>query len=87
MIDNHVAQTFTINETQTFDLLGSTFILGQSELGAIAKAFPIYRSVDGIGYGATLELEEDSVERQIEILGYSIDYEPIDEVNEVTINP
>jgi len=86
-IDNQKTQTFTITETQTFDLLGSTFILGTSELGALAKAFPIYRSVDGVGYGATLELEEDTVEHQMEILGYSIDFERVDEVNEVIINP
>jgi len=86
-IDNQDTQTFTITETQTFDLLGSTFILGTSELGALAKAFPVYRSVDGVGYGATLELEENTVEHQMEVLGYSIDFERIDEVNEVTINP
>jgi hypothetical protein len=82
-IDNFPAQSFSFNQVSGLDLLGSTFILGNSLLGASSGFAPFTFVLDGIGRGVTLELSQPSADEQIEVWGFAIEYENADLEQEV----
>lgn len=75
-IDNQPEQTLTFSQAAGGDLLGSSFILGTSTLGSSNVLAPYERSIDGFGRGCTIEIESSGSDEQVEIYGFSIEYEP-----------
>jgi hypothetical protein len=82
-IDNYQTQIGNVSQTSASDLLGTTFTLGSSTLGAQNILLPEHISVDGYGYGCVIELRSTS---PIEVYGYSIQYELAGDQREVIRN-
>lgn len=70
------AGAFTVSKTSSGDLLGSTFILGQSLLSYTANLDPFMRTIDGVGRGITITIENNAAGEQVEIYGLVIEYTP-----------
>lgn len=74
-IDNGATQALTFSQESTTEALGVDFILGQSVLGFDSVLSPYFSLLDGYGRGLTLEIEQNSLEQQVEIYGFIIEYE------------
>lgn len=74
-IDNQPGQAMTFSQTAGGDLLGTTFRCGTSHLGSSNVLAPYERQVDGYGRGCTIEVEASGTNEQVEIYGFSIEYE------------
>lgn len=74
-IDNGATQALTFSQESTTEKLGVDFILGQSVLGFDSVLSPYLNSIDGYGRGLTLELDQTSLDQQVEIYGFIIEYE------------
>jgi hypothetical protein len=83
-IDNFAAQSFSFNQVSGLDLLGQTFILGNSLLGASAGLAPYTWTMDGIGRGMVIEVTQPTADEQVEIWGFMVEYENLDIEQEVT---
>lgn len=68
-----VTLTHTINIGQESDLLGSSFVLGQSRLG-LGRTVPFTFSIDAVGYNMQLELVATGDET-FEYMGCTVDVE------------
>jgi hypothetical protein len=77
-IDNFSTQSFAFEQDIEGDVLGSTFILGSSLLGADNVLAPFTVPLDGYGRGITLEIESSGTGEQVEIYGFIIEYELAD---------
>lgn len=77
-IDNFPAQSHSFSQSLTGDRLDIDFTLGQSVLGHDFVMAPFAQSIDGYGRGLTLQVENNTEEQQVEIYGYTIEYEPGD---------
>lgn len=82
-IDNHEQQGFAFNELSGLDLLGETFILGESLLGSANTLAPFTFTMEGYGRGVTLTITQPTADEQIEIWGFAIEYENADLEQEV----
>lgn len=82
-IDNHAPQVLTFSANSGVDLLGSTFVLGSSQLGSNDVMSPFSFPIDGYGRGFTLEIEDTGMAQQVELYGLIIEYEPSDLDQEV----
>lgn len=82
-IDNQQSQGFNFNQVTGLDLLGSTFILGQSLLGSNATLAPFTLGMEGVGRGIILDISQPTATEQVEIWGIAIEYEPADLQQEV----
>jgi hypothetical protein len=82
-VDNQSPQALTFSQTADADTLGGEFILGTSMLGNSATLAPYTQQVEGVGRGCSLEVFQSGVEAQVEIYGYSIEYELADVADEV----
>ncbi len=82
-IDNHQAQGFSFDQISGLDLLGETFILGESLLGASNTLAPFTFTMDGYGRGVTLTVTQPTADEQVEIWGFIIEYENVDLEQEV----
>jgi hypothetical protein len=69
------ANSLTYTETDSVALLGSTFTLSSSTLGYEGVFAPYTMSIDGVGRGCTIEIEQNGLDQEIEILGYAIEFE------------
>lgn len=74
-IDNGATQALTFSQESTTEELGVDFILGQSVLGFDSVLSPYLNTIDGYGRGLTLEIDQTSLEQQVEIYGFIIEYE------------
>jgi hypothetical protein len=74
-IDNFSAQSIAFSENSGDDLLGVSFVLGVSSLGATSTLAPYTQSLDGYGRGAKLTLTQGGINEEIEIQGFSYEYE------------
>jgi hypothetical protein len=63
--------------------LGSTFILGSSVLGSDAVFAPFTMPIDGYGRGIRFEITNYNEDQQVEIFGYTVEYEPAGTAQEV----
>lgn len=79
-IDNYTEQTYTIDQTEVADYLGTTFTLGSSTLGYEEILLPEFLSIDGYGYGMSLELSSSS---PFIVYGYIVGFEPAGDQLEV----
>lgn len=74
-IDNGSTQALTFAQESTTEKLGVDFILGQSVLGFDSVLSPYFSLIDGYGRGLTLEIDQTSLDQQVEIYGFIIEYE------------
>jgi len=74
-VDNGATQAFTFSQESTTEKLGVDFILGQSVLGFDSVLSPYFSTIDGYGRGLTLEIEQTSLDQQVEIYGFIVEYE------------
>lgn len=81
-IDNLPIQTYSFSQGIEGDELGTAFILGQSVLGASSVFAPFTVDIEGHGRGIQFEVENDNRDEQVEIYGYSIEFEGADYNNE-----
>jgi len=84
-IDNYPVQSVAFNRTASGDLLGSTFILGQSVLSYNASLQPFMMTCDGYGHGITVELINSGVDEVVEIYGIIIKWEMAGSKQEVFV--
>lgn len=75
-IDNFPVQAYTFEQVDSTELLGSTFTLGTSPLGISSVLAPYTVSIDGIGRGITIEIEQTGTDEQVELYGFIIEWEP-----------
>lgn len=71
-VDNFATQSTALTQESNADLLNTSFVLGTSLLGTDAIILPEYFSVDGYGFGCTLDLLSTTY---VEVYGYIIEYE------------
>jgi hypothetical protein len=76
-IDLYAEQQLTFSGTSSGDVLGTTFILGQSLLGTSTRFSAYTLPIDGIGNGITLEILQTGIAEQGDIYGYAIEWEPV----------
>lgn len=77
-IDNQTvggANQLSFSETSSGALLGSTFVLGSSALGYDIIMGPASRTVDGVGHGFKVTLEQTTIDQSVEIQGFAVEYE------------
>jgi hypothetical protein len=84
-IDNFSAQSIVYNSTTGSDLLGSTFILGQSVLGLGQITAAFTQSIDGFGKVFKLTIQQSGVNEFGEILGFIVFYESSEPVYETRL--
>lgn len=82
-IDNHPVQALSFSETGSTDLLGTTFILGESILGYDVVQAPYSRTIDGYGRGVVVTIEQSGTHDEADIQGYVFEYEPAETSQEV----
>lgn len=70
------ANQIVFNEDLMGDLLGETFVLGESALGSEQKLGNYTRMIDGYGKSFKVELEFGGVNKKAEIQGFSLEFEP-----------
>jgi len=75
------SETFTVPTSVA--TLGSTFILGTSPLGQTGIVAPYYFTIDGVGRSFAVDIRNNGVEEKVEVLGYSIEWEPAGPTREV----
>jgi len=75
-IDNLPTQSLTFSKSTSGDLLGTTFILGQSELSYSSTLDPFSLPIEGYGRGIQLEVINNSADQQVTIYGVNIEYTP-----------
>jgi hypothetical protein len=77
-VDNQTSQSFSFDQASGLDLLGETFVLGTSELGASEVFAPYTFTMEGLGRGVVLTITQPDADEQIELYGLSIEYEDVD---------
>lgn len=77
-IDNARTQAFSFNQISGLDLLGQTFVLGNSLLGSSNTLAPFTFTMDGYGRGISLDITQPTANEQVEIWGFIIEYESAD---------
>jgi hypothetical protein len=78
-VDNfglNAENSMVFSEIASSDLLGSTFILGQSQLGYDVVLGAYTRMIDGVGRGIRLEITQTDTDSEVEIQGFGIEFEP-----------
>lgn len=83
-IDGFEAQSLAFVVSTTSDLLGSTFILGQSYLGQSFEMAPHTLPVDGYGRGFQITISQDSTTEIAEIQGFVVEFEDAGDQQEVS---
>lgn len=82
-IDNQAVQSATFSPGSGSDRLGETFILGSSVLGTSDTLAPFSMDLAGHGRGLTIDIVQTGTDEQVEIYGFSIEYEDEDVIPEV----
>ena len=86
-IDNQPMQSLAFTQTSGADKLGETFTLGDSLLGSSSVLAPYEQQIEGVGRGVSIELSTFGQDDNIEVYGFSIEYEPADRAQEVQESP
>lgn len=84
-IDNYAAQSINFTRTTSGDLLGTTFVLGQSRLSYSAALQPFTKPIDGYGRGITIDIVNNGVDEIVEIYGIIIEWEPAGDAQETYV--
>jgi hypothetical protein len=86
-LDNQSLSTknsLSFQATTSSGLLGTTFILGVTELGYESILGPYHRVVSGVGRGIQVEITNTGINEVFEIQGLGFEFEPLDQPGEVT---
>jgi len=84
-IDDYPTQTLIFSATNPGDVLGSTFILGSSQLGVTFPLAPSALTIDGYGRGFTVEITQSGTSEDLEIQGFTVEYEGAGTKQETTL--
>jgi len=84
-IDSQLEQSLAFGQTGSVDLLGTTFILGSSILGAEFIMEPYTQSIEGFGRGIQITLEQNDANESVEIQGFMVEYEQAGDSQEVLV--
>jgi hypothetical protein len=74
-IDQYAEQAIGFSGTAAGDVLGTDFVLGSSVLGTNVPFSAYSGTIDGIGHGIIVEVEQSGTSEQVDILGFAIEYE------------
>jgi hypothetical protein len=77
-VDNHPINpenSLAFNDTSGLDLVGSTFITGQSIVGYAVDMGPYTRFIDGIGHSIQIDIVQTQTNAAVEIQGFAVEYE------------
>lgn len=85
-IDSYPPQELTFELDGSFGILGDTFILGETLLGAEAILAPFTLPVDGYGHGCSIEVVEDDADADLELNGFSIEFEDAGTAQETVVS-
>ena len=85
-IDNLPVQPVKFEKATGGDLLGSTFILGESTLAYASNMDPFMQPIDGIGRGIQITVENTSPDQQVTIYGMIIEWIPAGMAQETYIS-
>lgn len=77
-VDGFEEQEIGFSQTGEGDELNQTFILGSSILGFTDYFAPQALPIDGMGRGMTIEIQHTGAGEQVEIHGFSVEYESAD---------
>lgn len=75
-IDNYETQILLFDVSGNFDALGTEFVLGTSVLGLWQPLPAVTLPVDGYGRGFSLQLLQDTLDEEVEVYGFAVEYEP-----------
>ncbi len=75
-IDNLPVQQLVFSKNTSGDLLGSTFILGESALSYNSTMDPFSVPIEGYGRGIQVEIVNRTADQQVTIYGLAIEYVP-----------
>jgi hypothetical protein len=78
--------SISFSKTASGDLLGSTFILGQSNLSYTATMDPFMKPIDGVGRGLQVTIKNTGLGEQVEIYGIVVEYVPAGLSQETSVN-
>ena len=67
--------TLVFNEQPSATLLGVTFVLGQSLLGDDTRLSSYTKHIEGFGRSFRVIIEQDSINSQLDVQGFAIEYE------------
>jgi len=76
-VDGYAAQSFSFSGDSAGDLLGTTFTLGSSVLGGSLPMNSYGYSMDGIGRGVQVTLQQSGFDQAVDVQGWAIEFEPI----------
>lgn len=82
-VDGYVGQAIAYTGEGGSDLLGTTFILGSSELGSSLPTAAFGFGVDGIGKTFRIRIRNSGITERVEVMGIAVSYEPVGGANEV----
>ncbi len=83
-IDNAEEQLLSFtSDLSILELLGSTFILGTSQLGGNLVLAPYTVGIDGYGRSIEITIEQNGIDQQVDIIGMGIEYAPAGPQQEV----
>lgn len=85
-IDNLPQQTVKFEKATGGDLLGTTFVLGESTLAYASNMDPFMQPIDGIGRGIQITVENTSPDQQVTIYGMIIEWVPAGMAQETFIS-
>lgn len=77
-VDGYAEQDIGFSQQGEGDELNQTFVLGSSILGFTDYFAPQALPIDGMGRGITIEIEHTGTGEQVEIHGFSLEYESAD---------
>jgi len=76
----------TFSETSLATLLGVDFILGESQLGSVAKLAPYSRDILGYGRSCKVTIRMGTINQFAEIQGFGVEWEPAGTSPEVVVS-
>lgn len=77
------ANNLTFSTSPPGDLLGESFVLGESMLGSVNKLQSNTRMIDGFGRSVKIEMTFAGINDRAEIQGFGVEFEPAGTVPEV----
>jgi len=84
-IDDFDQQSLVFSATNAGDLLGSTFVLGQSVLGSSFTLAPNALTIDGYGRSFQVTIEQSGTDEELEIQGFTVEYDTAGTKQETTL--
>lgn len=84
-LDDYSPQSITYSLSTPQDLLGSSFVLGTSALGASFVMNPQVQTIEGYGRVAQFTFSQSGIEDELEIQGFQVEYVPAGRIQQTTL--